>query len=97
MDQRSLDEWLGYIESLHSSEIEFGLKRVKEVYSRLFPNGFSPTVVTVAGTNGKGTTCAYIESLLLELGLLMSKVFNLAIILLFVRLKRLSLRELEHS
>jgi len=68
MNKRSLSEWLGYIESLHSSEIEFGLERVKEVYKRLFPSGISAAVVTVAGTNGKGTTCAYIESMLLEAG-----------------------------
>jgi len=64
----TLSEWLDYVESLHSKEIEFGLKRVTKVYQSLFPKGLSATVVTVAGTNGKGTTCAYIENILLAAG-----------------------------
>ena len=60
----SLDEWLEYLESIHSMEIELGLERVLLVYRRLLPRGCSARVVTVAGTNGKGSTVHALERLL---------------------------------
>ena len=59
-----LDEWLEYLESIHSMEIELGLERVLLVYRRLLPRGCSARVVTVAGTNGKGSTVHALERLL---------------------------------
>ncbi|MCB5184540.1 bifunctional tetrahydrofolate synthase/dihydrofolate synthase [Methylobacillus gramineus] len=52
--------WLAYIEALHPASIEMGLERVDLVRERL---GLNPTfpVVIVAGTNGKGSTCAMLE------------------------------------
>ena len=64
----SLDNWLNYIEDLHSAEIEFGLDRVNEVFVRLFSGKFSCRVITVGGTNGKGSTCGLIEHILLNAG-----------------------------
>ena len=61
----SLAKWLSYIENIHSLEIELGLDRIKEVAARLSINLDFAEVITVAGTNGKGTTCAFIESALL--------------------------------
>ena len=58
----NLTEWLSYLESLHSVEIDLGLKRITAVAKNLniaFPES---TVITVAGTNGKGTTCAFLEN-----------------------------------
>lgn len=63
--KKSLTEWLSYLENIHSVEIDLGLQRIAKVAKRLnisFPNS---KVVTVAGTNGKGTTCAFLENALL--------------------------------
>lgn len=59
----TLPEWLSWISSIHLSEIELGLERVKEVADRL--NLLSPSypVVIVGGTNGKGSTVAGLESI----------------------------------
>lgn len=65
----SLQDWLDYQLALHPSEIDMGLARVKQVADRLnlchFEKG---KVITVAGTNGKGTTCAMVESIVREAG-----------------------------
>ena len=61
----NLEQWLVYIEASHPSEIELGLERTREVYQRLSLNWDSTTVITVAGTNGKGTTCTLIEQVAL--------------------------------
>lgn len=64
----SLDQWLSYLESIHSKEIDMGLDRVRLVHERLLLDFSDKKVVTVAGTNGKGTTCAMLESTALLLG-----------------------------
>jgi len=64
---RTLAEWLGYIERQHPKTIALGLERVSEVFSRLGIRIQCP-VVTVAGTNGKGSTCAMLESILRAAG-----------------------------
>ncbi len=57
--QAELADWLVYCERIHPTAIDLGLDRVRQVANRL---GLGPTlpvpVVTVAGTNGKGSTCA---------------------------------------
>ncbi|GLX77439.1 bifunctional folylpolyglutamate synthase/dihydrofolate synthase [Thalassotalea insulae] len=63
--ERTLDEWLYYLESIHPSEIDMGLERIAVVAKRLAIDLSFAQVVTVAGTNGKGTTCAFIENALL--------------------------------
>ncbi len=55
MSARSLLQWLQRIEALHPSDIELGLERVRNVYAS-FPAADIPPVITVAGTNGKGST-----------------------------------------
>src|SRR5438105_5194665 len=59
----SLAAWLAYLETLHPKAIALGLERVKAVYSRL---GIAPAcpVVTVGGTNGKGSTATFLERML---------------------------------
>jgi dihydrofolate synthase/folylpolyglutamate synthase len=59
----SLDAWLEYISRQHPASIELGLERVREVAARL-PLVPPPLAITVGGTNGKGSTCAYLESIL---------------------------------
>ena len=64
----TLNDWLKHLEQLHPSEIELGLTRITEVGRRLNLIHFDATVITVAGTNGKGTTCAYLEQILVDAG-----------------------------
>lgn len=58
----SLDAWLDYIEALHSKDIELGLQRVSAVAQRLALSSQFP-IITVAGTNGKGSTCAMLAQI----------------------------------
>ncbi|MFW5432093.1 MAG: bifunctional tetrahydrofolate synthase/dihydrofolate synthase [Methylophilaceae bacterium] len=64
---KSLTQWLDYIEVLHPKAIAMGLDRVEEVASRLRLNLVFP-VISIAGTNGKGSTCAMLESIYLKSG-----------------------------
>jgi dihydrofolate synthase/folylpolyglutamate synthase len=61
----SLDQWLTYLEQVHPSNIELGLERVAKVFCNMQVDLSHRTIITVAGTNGKGTTCAFIEQALL--------------------------------
>ncbi|MCG8040904.1 MAG: bifunctional tetrahydrofolate synthase/dihydrofolate synthase [Candidatus Thiodiazotropha endolucinida] len=59
----SLEQWLDWQTTLHPKEIELGLERVASVWQRLKPAGLQSLVVTVAGTNGKGSSVAMLESI----------------------------------
>ncbi|HDZ57154.1 MAG TPA: bifunctional tetrahydrofolate synthase/dihydrofolate synthase [Pseudomonas xinjiangensis] len=69
MSPLSLPEWLARLESLHPVEIDMGLGRVQAVAERLQLLRPAPLVFTVTGTNGKGSTCAGLDSLLRQSGL----------------------------
>jgi dihydrofolate synthase/folylpolyglutamate synthase len=58
-----LAAWLDYITAQHPAKIALGLDRVREVMARM---GLAPPAfaITVGGTNGKGSTCAYLECIL---------------------------------
>jgi len=60
---QSLSDWLSYLEQLHPSVIDLGLHRVGLVADRLALRHLPCRVVTVGGTNGKGTTCALLEAI----------------------------------
>ncbi|WP_305838893.1 bifunctional tetrahydrofolate synthase/dihydrofolate synthase [Photobacterium leiognathi] len=64
----SLSIWLKYLEQLHTSAIDLGLDRVKAVGQKADLLKPAPCVITVAGTNGKGSTCAMLEAILIEAG-----------------------------
>ena len=64
-DFKSLNEWLCYLETIHTTEIDLGLSRISQVAKRLAIDFSFACVITVAGTNGKGTTCAFLENALL--------------------------------
>ena len=77
----TLADWLAHCERLHTTEIELGLGRVADVWRRMGVTlgtpqasdsanepGDVPVVFTVAGTNGKGSTCAMLENILLAAG-----------------------------
>ena len=60
---RSLAEWLDFIERQHPRSIELGLDRVREVGARMGLKRPAKRVITVGGTNGKGSTVAFIEAI----------------------------------
>ena len=64
--KKTLDDWLSWQEELMEETIVLGLERVQIVYKRLFPNGVPFPSITVAGTNGKGSTIAFIDSIYRE-------------------------------
>ena len=66
-DNLTLTVWLQRLESMHPKAIDMGLDRVASVANRLGLK-FSCPVITVGGTNGKGSTCAMLESILLQGG-----------------------------
>jgi dihydrofolate synthase/folylpolyglutamate synthase len=61
---RSLEQWLAYQSQLHPSTIDLGLDRLRQVQSRLGWRQPAVPVITVAGTNGKGSVSAYCASIL---------------------------------
>jgi len=63
-----LDAWLSYLEDLHPTEIELGLDRVQAVAQRMQIKPGQAKVITVAGTNGKGSTVRYLETILRAAG-----------------------------
>nr|WP_255747324.1 bifunctional tetrahydrofolate synthase/dihydrofolate synthase [Lysobacter sp. CFH 32150] len=60
---RTLPEWLAHIEQQHPKSIDMGLERVREVAARMGLKRPAKKVITVAGTNGKGSTVAFIEAI----------------------------------
>jgi dihydrofolate synthase / folylpolyglutamate synthase len=67
LQSNSLNEWIAYIEQAHPDSIALGLERVEQV-RRALTLELSCVVIAVAGTNGKGSTCAFLEAILLEAG-----------------------------
>ncbi|MEO8121978.1 MAG: bifunctional tetrahydrofolate synthase/dihydrofolate synthase [Rhodoferax sp.] len=63
----TLPDWLAHCEQLHPKNIDMGLERVRTVAERMQIR-FDCPVITVAGTNGKGSTCAMLEAILLQAG-----------------------------
>ena len=63
----ALDDWLAHCERLHPKTIELTLERVAAVKARL-GIAFAAPVIVVAGTNGKGSTCAMLEAIGLAAG-----------------------------
>src|SRR5690606_560710 len=68
MTRMTLVEWLAYIERQHPRSIEMGLERVRRVAASLGLGRPARRVVTVGGTNGKGSTVAFIEAIAREAG-----------------------------
>lgn len=59
----SLDQWLEWITSIHPKTIELSLERIKKVAARLFIQSFNCPVITVGGTNGKGSCVAFLSTI----------------------------------
>lgn len=75
-EPRSLAQWLEFISSVHPRDIEMGLDRVAAVAAALGVTQPAPCVVTIAGTNGKGSTTAALEALLGSAGLAVGATFS---------------------
>ncbi|MFM5843519.1 bifunctional tetrahydrofolate synthase/dihydrofolate synthase [Aeromonas sanarellii] len=65
---RSLVDWLSYLEHIHPVNIDMGLERVGAVARRMGLTELPFKVITVAGTNGKGSSCAMAASILMAAG-----------------------------
>jgi len=65
---QTLDEWLSWQEGLHPSEIDLGLDRVRTVLCELGHQQLNCPVISVAGTNGKGSSVAMLEAIYLAAG-----------------------------
>jgi len=65
---QTLSEWLHWQEQLHPKSIDLGLSRVHEVWRRLHADDFACPVITVAGTNGKGSCVAMLQAVYQEAG-----------------------------
>lgn len=66
----NLDDWLSWQESLNPKEIELGLERVTRVLTQAgLPGSFDCPLITVAGTNGKGSVVAMLEAIAIAAGL----------------------------
>jgi len=63
---QTLSDWLRWQEQLHPTSIDLGLERVREVWQRLHAQDFDCPVITVAGTNGKGSSVAMLEAVYRE-------------------------------
>lgn len=59
----NLAQWLEWMESNHPTEIDLGLARVGQVYQRMQLDLSNSSIISIAGTNGKGSTTAFLESI----------------------------------
>ena len=64
MHPKSLFDWLSYIESQHPNNIELGLDRCSAVLAKLDYSRPKEKIFTISGTNGKGSTCAFLTHFL---------------------------------
>ncbi|MCI4067902.1 bifunctional tetrahydrofolate synthase/dihydrofolate synthase [Dickeya dianthicola] len=88
--------WLNYLEHLHFQAIDLGLERVQLAAEYLHLLQPAPRVFTVAGTNGKGTTCCTLESILIAAGLRVG-VYSSPHLLRYTERVRIQGRELPES
>ena len=63
MTQRTLSDWLDYIQAQHPKTIAMGLERVRAVAGRMALAKPARRVITIGGTNGKGSTVAFVEAI----------------------------------
>ncbi len=68
MTRKTVEEWLRWQEQLHSSEIDLGLDRCRQVYDRLIERAPCFLTISIAGTNGKGSCAAFLEHYCLSAG-----------------------------
>ena len=62
----TVDQWLEWQQTVHPLNIDFKLERILSVYKRLNIPKIAKKIITVAGTNGKGSTVSFLESVLIK-------------------------------
>ncbi|MDJ0956302.1 MAG: Mur ligase family protein, partial [Arenicellales bacterium] len=67
-DHRSLGQWLAYIESVHFRSIDLTLDRLEAVLHKILPDGLEYKVISVAGTNGKGSAVEMLTAIFSQAG-----------------------------
>ncbi|MBE1162713.1 bifunctional tetrahydrofolate synthase/dihydrofolate synthase [Dyella sp. 7MK23] len=65
---RTLADWLDYQQRIHAVGVDLGLDRVRAVWERMGAPALAHRVITVGGTNGKGSTVAFLEAMLTAAG-----------------------------
>ena len=60
----TVNEWLEWQQTVHPLNIDFKLERILSVYEKLDVAKVAKKIITVAGTNGKGSTVSFLESIL---------------------------------
>lgn len=65
---QSLDNWLVWQENLHHQRMDLGVERASQVWARLSPPAPAPLVITVGGTNGKGSAVSLLQAILQAAG-----------------------------
>jgi len=66
---QAFSTWLGILEARHASQpIQLGLERVQAVWSRMGEGRLAPLILSVAGSNGKGSSVAFLEAILAAAG-----------------------------
>ncbi len=73
MKFNDLDWWVDYIQGLHLRSIDLSLDRVGKVYSLLYPQGIDSKIISLAGTNGKGSSAELLTSIFAEAGYTVGK------------------------
>ncbi len=68
MRYNTLGEWLAWQESLHVRAIDLGLERIRPVFQNLIKGSLAANCIVVGGTNGKGSTVAFLEAMYLAAG-----------------------------
>ncbi|HTV84253.1 MAG TPA: bifunctional tetrahydrofolate synthase/dihydrofolate synthase [Dyella sp.] len=68
MKPDTLDAWLDYQQRIHALGVDLGLDRVRAVWQRMGAPAVAARVITVGGTNGKGSTVAFVEAMLAAAG-----------------------------
>ncbi|WP_040728167.1 folylpolyglutamate synthase/dihydrofolate synthase family protein [Thiomicrorhabdus sp. Kp2] len=67
-NQSTLSQWIDWLLHLHADEIDLGLERIRLVANQMQVTRPAPFVITVAGTNGKGSSVAMLSAILIEAG-----------------------------
>lgn len=68
IEQMKVSQWVDYVQTLHSREIELSLERVREVYLHMYPQGMQCKIISLSGTNGKGSTAELCASIYRQAG-----------------------------
>ena len=93
---KTLSQWLSHLEKSHPVEIDLGLDRISTVAQKMNLINFDGRVITVGGTNGKGTTCAFLEEILTQAGFRVG-VYSSPHILRYTERLRINKKELTEA